>query len=237
MKNQYFGDINDYRKYGLLRVLLRVGGFRMLIAWMLTPDDSGADGKFTDYLNQPEKWIHYDSELYSKLREWVIIKNKREVSLIQDTDLLANAIYFSDLVPDAAPLRKEWADDLYDAAENSDFVFLDPDNGLEIMSKPYGRKNSSKYLYWTEVRELWNRGKSLLIYQHFPFIKREIFIQNKLQEIKKHTPSSLVGAFSTSHVVFLLALQAKHKHFYSLLIENVKDNWGEQIRHCGLTNV
>lgn len=33
MKNQYFGDINDYRKYGLLRVLQSTGS-KLLVAWM-----------------------------------------------------------------------------------------------------------------------------------------------------------------------------------------------------------
>ena len=32
MKNQYFGDINDYRKYGLLRSILRAGDFKLLTA-------------------------------------------------------------------------------------------------------------------------------------------------------------------------------------------------------------
>lgn len=38
---------------------------------------------------------------------------------------------------------------------------------LEVKSKPYGRKNSSKYLYWREVEALWPLGKSLLIFQYF----------------------------------------------------------------------
>ena len=39
MKNQYFGDVNDYRKYGLLRALQGEGSLSTLVAWMLTPDD------------------------------------------------------------------------------------------------------------------------------------------------------------------------------------------------------
>jgi hypothetical protein len=38
MKNQYFGDINDYRKYGLLRALQSTGDGSLLVTWMLTPD-------------------------------------------------------------------------------------------------------------------------------------------------------------------------------------------------------
>jgi len=45
MKNQYFGDVNDYRKYGLLRALQSTWDGSLLVAWMLTPDDSGRDQK------------------------------------------------------------------------------------------------------------------------------------------------------------------------------------------------
>jgi len=33
MKNQYFGDINDYRKYGLLRTLTG-GQIKTAVCWM-----------------------------------------------------------------------------------------------------------------------------------------------------------------------------------------------------------
>ena len=39
MKNQYFGDINDYRKYGLLRVLCNRGEIETAVCWMLATDD------------------------------------------------------------------------------------------------------------------------------------------------------------------------------------------------------
>ena len=45
MKDQYFGDINDYRNFGLLRAILRASQLRLLIAWMLTPNDGSTDGK------------------------------------------------------------------------------------------------------------------------------------------------------------------------------------------------
>ena len=35
MKNQYFGDINDYRKYGLLRILTNGGEVDTAVCWML----------------------------------------------------------------------------------------------------------------------------------------------------------------------------------------------------------
>ena len=63
MKVQYFGDVNDYRKYALLR-LLAAAGFTIGINWHLTPDDDGADGNKRDYLAKPDKWRGYDPELF-----------------------------------------------------------------------------------------------------------------------------------------------------------------------------
>lgn len=41
VKHQYVGDINDYRKYALLRALSAGGANRIGVCWMLTPDDGG----------------------------------------------------------------------------------------------------------------------------------------------------------------------------------------------------
>ena len=68
MKNQYFGDINDFRKYGLLRTIQRESGLGIGVCWFLTADDGGVDGRLMKYLNQPSRWRHYDSELYDKLQ-------------------------------------------------------------------------------------------------------------------------------------------------------------------------
>ncbi len=56
MKNQYFGDVNDYRKYGLLRALQGDGAGGLLVAWMLTPDDGSGDGGLRSYLAGPRRW-------------------------------------------------------------------------------------------------------------------------------------------------------------------------------------
>jgi hypothetical protein len=60
MKDRYFGDINDYRKYGLLRALQSYGDGHLLVAWMLTPDDGGRDGGLRSYLDDPSAWAKYD---------------------------------------------------------------------------------------------------------------------------------------------------------------------------------
>ena len=45
MKDQYFGDVNDFRKYGLLRLLTLQDGLRLGVCWMLTAPDGRPDGR------------------------------------------------------------------------------------------------------------------------------------------------------------------------------------------------
>lgn len=235
MKDQYFGDINDYRKYGLLRCIIGASELRLLVAWMLTPDDGSADGKFVSYLKHPSKWSNHDPVLFEKIKDFLAHEQERRVSLIEDTGLLPKAEYFSAHVPDSASARSSWFWSLAEQARGNDLIFLDPDNGLEVKSKPYGRKDSSKFIYWREVEALWSSGKSLLLYQHFIHEKRFNFIQRILEAMKSATPGPSMEAFSTPHVVFLMALQPEHQRFHEAIVSSVQENWEGQIQHWELT--
>jgi hypothetical protein len=234
MKNQYFGDINDYRKYGLLRSISNVADLQTIVAWMMTPDDGSTDGKFTKYLSEPERWAKYDPTLYSTLRHLLDSHADRKVTYLEETNLLVRTEYFSEVVPDAAAERNVWFNELLKKSERADFVFLDPDNGLEIKSKPYGRKNSSKFLFWHEVEALWKTGKSLLIYQHFIRENRVQFIQRMLASLNELAEGSYVEAFSTPNVAFLMALQPEHHFLHGAIVNSVQESWAGQIKHWEL---
>lgn len=231
MKDKYFGDINDYLKYGLIRSILRSHEFRLLVAWMLTPDDANPDGKFIDYLSKPIKWCIHDRELYEELQCLMSQKDTRKVALIEQTNLLPGARYFSRIVPDAYNDRNVWSQELLLKANGSDLVFLDPDNGIEVKSKPFGRKDSSKYLYLREISNLWEHRKSLLIYQHFHREKKSSFIERIRGKLQETAKGSLIAAFTTPHVVFFLLLQPEHQKHYDSIVTNVQSNWGNQISH------
>jgi len=234
MKNQYFGDINDYRKYGLLRHIIGASKLRVLFAWMLTPDDESSDGQSISYLENPHKWSRYDPILFEKLQDMLGKGQSRRVDLIERTELFPKAEFFSDLVPDTGKARDVWFESLTRKTKSCEFVFLDPDTGLEIKSKPYGQVNSSRYVYWAEVEKLWSLGNSLLIYQHFIRENHKNFIERLLKRLAEATSGSLLEAFSTSHVVFLMALQPEHQQFHAEIINAVQKNWKGQIIHWDL---
>ena len=56
MKNQYFGDVGDYGKYGLLRFIAK-RGVTIAVNWYLTPDDQSNDGHIRGYLTIDKRRI------------------------------------------------------------------------------------------------------------------------------------------------------------------------------------
>jgi hypothetical protein len=80
MKNQCFGDLNDYLKYGLLRVIAIDTGMRTSICWMLTPDDSRPDGKETGYLGRPSDFRPYDPPLFDVLKA-AVMTGRRDIGV------------------------------------------------------------------------------------------------------------------------------------------------------------
>ena len=110
MKSQYFGDLNDFRKYGLLRHISGNGEIKIGVCWMLTEGvgwvsnehESEGASKF-QYLVQPEKWRHYDPDLFDFLRGQ-IEKDRRSVDCIENGGLLACTTFFSQ------PLNRNYQD-------------------------------------------------------------------------------------------------------------------------------
>ncbi len=228
MKNQYVADINDYRKYGLLRTLSGNGKIRTGVCWMLTPDDNRTDGQFTRYLNSPEQWKRYDSELFECLTD-CLQDGQRHVSRIESTNILPNTIYHGDLLSDIREKRSGYFADMHERLQGVDLIFFDPDNGLEIMSRPYGRKQSSKFLYWHELTRAFNAGKSILVYQHFIREKREHFIKRLTSELCSRLDVPEVFSFRTPHVVFFLVSQPVHAQYFKGRAAVVAEQWREQI--------
>ena len=226
MKNQYVGDVNDYRKYGLLRAVGRAG-LTIRVAWMLTPNDDRTDGKRTIYLDDPHKWRDCDHELYDQLRAWVSRK-QRDVRLIEQSHLLPKAQFFSDCVPDDAAGRARYAEALVSGAEGAEVVFLDPDNGVEVRSRPYGRKYSSKYVYWREVQALADAGRSVLVYQHYPRKPHAQLAQQLGEKLAECGRFSRVVTIDAKSVLYLLGGQAAHWPRMASCLAEVRTRWRGQ---------
>jgi len=230
MKNQYFGDINDYRLYGLLRLLIGSGEIRTAVCWMLTPDDERTDGGFTEYLAQPERWRGFDPELFDALREIVLDNGSREVRVIEDSGLLPSCRFQAGLVADDRRERAQYFQRFCKMAEGCDLVFFDPDNGMEVRSKPIARKGSSKYLYWHELEHAYSVGHSVLVFQYFPRVKKSVFIERLAGELSARTGALVVYSFQTPRFACFLLPSDAHAEALARRAWAVSDVWGDEIR-------
>jgi hypothetical protein len=225
MKDQYFGDVNDFRKYALLRSLVIPDRLRLGVCWMLTEPDGRTDGNFLAYLARPRTYRQADPELFDWLKQVIDVEHDRRTARIEGSALLGPASFQSSILTDCEGERSEyfsWCSTLF---ASSDLVFFDPDNGLETKSTLRGRKDSRKYLYWYEVSNTFTAGSSVLIYQHFIRENREGFVARMTYELRERTRAATVFSFTTPHVLFLLASQQRHAAAFRRRLVVIRAIW------------
>ena len=254
MKNQYFGDVNDFRKYGLLRVLTgcidsqynnKQSDLTIGVCWMLTPDDNLPHGNRTEYLQLqvPNIYNNLDHRLFRYLRGLDIpsgnnrdVKNARNVNCLPPT-----SIFYSEPVPSDRYARTEYFNNFLWQSTKCDIIFYDPDNGLNVMTRRYGTRFSPKYLYWCELSASYVCGHSILLYQHFGMQPggRELFIKTISDNLKRSIGIDEIYSFRSAYVVFFLLPQPRHKFVFEEQIEYLRKNWSsnQEIRRAGFKEI
>lgn len=229
MKDQYFGDVNDYRKYGLLRQLGGHGRLRTVVCWALTESDGSSDGARTGYLERPEEWQRFDPELFAFLRRQVVHMGERCVAVIERASILPNCSFFGEMLPEDSRSRDSFLQRCLAVATGADLLFFDPDNGLGVKSVPRGSRNSSKYVYPDEVRAAFASGHSVLLYQHFPRTPREEYVRSTVYRMAPVLGVDRVVSFAASQVVFLLFPQPRHWRALEANARAAAIAWGGEI--------
>ena len=179
MQNRYVGDVGDFAKYALLR---RMGGtsverpVRIAVVWCLFPDEShNNDGRHVSYVRRPE-FADLDDKLLKMLRQ-IIKSGKRSISAVASAQILPKGTIFCNKLvslpkgsrskgTDRLLHRSSWLEGCLKVTSNSELIFFDPDNGLEVSSIPKHDVKAGKYIYWDELELFWSRGHALLIYHH-----------------------------------------------------------------------
>jgi len=159
LNNQYFCDISDYYKYGLLRLIIKHTNLNIGVCWMLTKDDGKKNDKRKQYLSQPERWQHYDPKLYEFLKNCYCHGN--DITKV-DRRILPACKFLSPSgeLEDNAVARQQYFNEFKHLTQSCDLLFFDPDNGMEVPSTHYGHQGSSKFLYWCEARQMYELGHS-----------------------------------------------------------------------------
>lgn len=229
MKNQYVGDVNDYRKYGLLRVL---SGEEITtsVHWMLTGDDGRTDGRRTHYLSDPDRWRPLDPPLFAIMRSLLEDEGRRNVGGVRESRAIPSCTFFEAPVPAVTSTRAHHLSQFLTEATGRALVFFDPDNGIPRQAAPSGPRASTKHLYLSEVSAAWSHGFSVLVYQHFPRRERGSFVTELVDRLRLTTGVQTVISFATSHAVFFLLAQPQHLPEFMRRQEQVRCRWWDQFK-------
>lgn len=191
MQDLYVGDIGDFGKYGLLRVLCGTG-LKLAVNWYkVEPARPGKqnDGKYTDYLSDPEAYRHYDGELFDVLHRIVVEEQMRTIGRVERSGLLCAAFYAEPLLGS----RSLWHRNALESTRHADIVFLDPDNGLETERMHRKQAAGEKHVKWDELKDYYDRGQSVVLYQHRPqMTKKEDCIRQVLDFGRRHLAADAV---------------------------------------------
>ena len=169
MKNQYFADIGDYGKYGLLRYLAN-HGISIAVNWYMTADDTSNDGHFREYLDNGQ-YRDRDPDLFDELKKMHELK-QYSVEAFEEKHMIPGARYYHAFIdmpdwsgkPSSERLSKriQWHRDALAFCKGSELVFLDPDNGLNKIPVN-GWLNSRKYVFLDEAYDYYNAGLDVCI--------------------------------------------------------------------------
>lgn len=227
MKHKYFGDVNDFRKYGLLRMLIGTTDLRLGVCWMLTEADDRKDGRLREYLEKPDENRLRDPDLFDALKALDGTEPVSRMAGFEQSGLLSNARFHSEILQDCATQRSEYFERCTNNLAGCDLVFFDPDNGLEVQSIRPGHKNSCKYLFMEEVVQFFESGASVLIYQHFCRRERTAYIAERVSGLRQRLPQVTLFSFKTPHVVFLLAARPEHSERFRQQRGSIASQWGK----------
>jgi hypothetical protein len=236
MQDRYVGDIGDFGKYGLLRMIANETNQKIGVIWYLFGDEThNADGRHIGYL-QKRNFISPDPFLHAQLSK-LLATGKRSVRSIARSGILPqDTIFFDRRISgresvstnrqQRARFRAAWLRRALNITAGCDLVFMDPDNGIETASVHRHSPKSGKYVYWDELEPFWNRGQSLLIYHHLnrtaPVRKQSEILRDKFAT--RFPDAALLNYFlfrrgSCRH--FWLVAQANHAEGFQRTIDAV----------------
>ncbi len=203
MKNQYFGDINDFFKYDLVFNLIeKIENLKCFtFIPMLTEDDGSSDGGLTIYDGSRRK------ELDDFLKD-CIKKSDRRVKNLRSFMSKYEQIEYHPYKDDEYFLhaeREQYFDSIHSSILNESVILIDPDNGFEVKSMRSG--TGHKYIKYKELSTIYTRMDSsslIIVYQHIPRVKKERFFARVGEKICNCKNTKNLIYLSDNRIVFFI---------------------------------
>lgn len=262
MQNKYVADIGDWGKYGMLNYICNPSNscsekLLLGINWYLVKNENSShDGKFIEYLDKNNerniKEYRVCSEfLYDELRK-IVLEGKRSVNEVQNRTILpTDTIYYDDYLSfdnisckdinyleRRKILRAKWVSNGLEKLQHADILFFDPDNGIEVSSYKRTSTKGIKFVYYNEIIDYYNRGQSLIIYNHRDRSTDKIYL-NKIKNISNYINADKIfcmrfNRYSVRDYIFVL----HNNHFNVInakIEEMLKSDWEKHFRRFEIT--
>ena len=205
MKNQYFADRRDLLKYDLvLELAAALPQLRQLtLVPMLTPNDTGTDGRLTSYARGP-----FREDVFAFLRE-CLASGRRDIRELRR--LFDNRPFQYLPYGDGALFsgdRGAYFAGVPDAALQSALIFFDPDNGLE----PAGGAER-RHLRYAELGAIMDRADDhsvAVIVQFLPREQRSATFKRVGERLAEALPDHVFVAVHDSNLALVLVLRREH---------------------------
>jgi len=185
VQDRYVADVGDFGKFQLFRYLFNhkqspLDGKELSQIWFMHKGEGEVtnDGKHIDYF---ERMMGTDEYLEHSLLD-VIMREKREVTELENLKLLPNARFFYTEVPKALEDRYLWLNSALSFAVDSPIVAVAPDNGMALkcnrteksftflnLEEHYRQKvHPHKYIFSDEISYFYRLPhlEICIVYQH-----------------------------------------------------------------------
>lgn len=225
MKDQYVGDINDFEKYAILRALDRACELPLVVCWMLTAPDATGEGAKIEYLRKPLRYRHLDPEAFDLLAR-VVGSGQRYTRAIERDGVLEGACFVRGQLVDGLSSRAAMFSELWAAAGSEPaLIFFDPDIGLAGKSVRKAGKRSAMYLFSDELADTYQRGHSVVVYQHFPREKRPVYFARVFEKIRALCEPPTLFALWSARVAFFVVPQEQVAVSLRVAAQDVVSRW------------
>lgn len=237
MQDRYVGDVGDFGKYGLLNGICKKsnGGVRLGINWFYVPKEyvrkkekQRGDGRRTDYLRDKNYEICFPN-LHDKLKG--IVNGRRSIKEIEKGLVLPKETFFySEPLPwenssEREEDRENWFRESLSQLKRADIIFLDPDNGIQTDKVRKTQIKAIKYVFKDEIKEYYELGKSLIIYNHRdrkPKSEYDRKITDSLGQIKSLNGIKVLRFKRVSVRDFIFLIQKDHQDLIDQTIDYLR---------------
>lgn len=234
MQDRYVADVGDFGKFQLFRYLFNndespLNGKELSQIWFMHKGEGeeNNDGRHIDYF---ERMVGTDEYLEHSLLD-VIMRDKREVTELENLKLLKNAKFFYEEVPKALEDRYLWLNMALTFSNKSQIVAVAPDNGMALkcnrekkcfdlltLEKHYSQKvQPHKYIFADEVSYFYHLPylEVCIVYQHlsrcFSHNEQILSLKGSLQNSYRHVLAVKHKPYSPRVFFFLSKSQVIHE--------------------------